>query len=388
VTSFKNLLNTIVLKFIPGLGIVYKRSNESPRSVVLINWDNLGDFILFSSVIREVRNNYPSAKLLVVAQRENQEAVAHCTYVDQWIFIKGHKKARKGQGHGKEISYARKLIVTYFLLLVHGRGKVDLLFGPDWLLVKDWKQFTSNLIFKKGNLNYEFLRNLSQVNSLKYINHAHQVPRMLSVIDMFGLKVFDDSIESWFLSYDVASIELHNKKTLNQSKKILVSLGAGQLRRNWPVENIAALIDTLVKKFPEVKLTLVGPPSMNVRQIKSLFKDSQNLTNLVGKTKLKDVALLMKDSDLLISNDSGLVHIAASLKLACVVVSAHAKNADPWHLHSPNRYHPWKTAYSVVQPDFLLDDCTGSCQAEVPHCIKSVSVSEVFGACQAHIVNN
>jgi ADP-heptose:LPS heptosyltransferase len=376
--AFKNL----VIRIIPSLGSKNQSTLNSPKLIVLVNWENLGDFVLFTAVIREMKLNFPEAKLFVVAQRENKELSEHCPYVEKWIWIRGHKKTKTGMGHGFETSYWEKFIVTYMALLIHGRKKIDLMLGPDWLLVKNQEQFSSNLLFQKANRGAAQLKEVGFKNREMFKDKSHQVTRMLSILEMFGLQVNSDEIENWIAP--VLSIEnkgIKDSKSI-RPRRILVSLGAGQVRRNWPIENVKQLIDSLEVNYPSFQIVVMGPKSLVTPKINQTFTDSGNVINLIGKTNLSTVASLMQNSDLLISNDSGLAHIAASVKLTCIVVSAHSLNGDPWHLHSPNRYHPWKTEYLVIQPPLLLGECLGSCQATYPHCIKAITPNRVLDACK------
>lgn len=379
-------LKSLILAVIPKLNWNNHRRGENSRIVVLVNWENLGDLVLFSSVIRETRKNFPNSKLFVVAQKENSELVEFCPYVDRWIWIRGHRSPKSGEGHGKATNYGRKMFSTYIALLRHGRGRIDFLIGPDWLLVGDPKHFTENFIFKHVNRERNSLVETALRNREMFVDHSHQVERMLSIIRMFGLEVTNNEIENWMISKNRMSQVTQEEPGSN--KRVLISLGAGQARRNWPTEKVSALIGLMITEYPEIELTILGPPSFDSPALSDVFAASKNLTNLIGKTSLSEISELMLDADLLISNDSGLVHIAATLKLPCVVVSAHPLNGDPWHLHSPNRYHPWQTRYIELQPEFLLSPCVGSCQADSPHCITAIEPKEVFDACRTLLIQN
>lgn len=375
-----------ILVFIPKVGKGEWDGNTPPRIVVLANWENLGDFVLFSSVIRETRNHFPSSKLFVVAQKENAGLVEYCRYVDRWIWIKGHKAPKTGEGHGKATSYSRKMIATYFALLCHGRGKVDLLIGPDWLLVEDPDQFTNNFIYKHVNEGRNSLTVTAKQNVEVYRDHSHQVERTLSILEMFGIPVLSNKIENWTIPENWINQKSIERRMPNQG--VLISLGAGQARRNWPIANVLELIELMIKEFPEINLTILGPRSFETSTLNDLFPTSKNLTNLIGKTSLSQITELMLSAELLVSNDSGLIHIASTLKLPCVVVSAHPLNGNPWHLHSPNRYHPWQTKYIELQPKVLIPPCEGSCQAISPHCITTIKPKEVFEACKSLLVQS
>jgi ADP-heptose:LPS heptosyltransferase len=342
----------------------------------------MGDFVLFTSVIREARMNFPNSKLIVVAQHENKELAENCPYVDQWIWIKGHRKPKLGMAHGIQTTYWMKFVSTYFLLLVHGQKRIDLLLGPDWLLVESTSQFYSNLLFKKGNPRFEHLVATAERNRENFLDESHQVTRMLSVLKMFSLRVTSDEIENWI----TPEISDHSKPLLKSGlvrpKRILISLGAGQKRRNWPSESFHQLILGLIARYPDCLIDVLGPKSLMTFENDQAFPNSKSVRNLIGKMDLSQIVNLMNFSDLIVSNDSGLAHIAASVKLPCVVVSAHPLDGDPWHLHSPKRYHPWKTRFRVIQPLKSLDGCLGSCRSRESHCIKSISPTQVQEACE------
>ena len=386
--SLKMLLKKMLIEITPNLWGNKKENIDCPRSVALVNWDNLGDFVLFTAVIRETRANYPHSKLIVVAQKENTEIASECQLVDQWVWIKGHQKAKAGMGQGKETSYWIKLIKTYFILLFVGKRKIDLLIGPDWLLVDNPKQFTSNFLFAKGNREFALLKEVATTNVAEYLNQTHQVTRMLSVLRMFGLKIQSDKIENW-----ITSSSMHNQFggggiLLSGRPRVIISLGSGQARRSWPLTYVSEFVGRLIQKYPEIEVILVGPRSLLSEETDALFANSANLLNLIGKTSLSNIVWLMKSSDLLVSNDSGLIHIASTLKLSTVVVSSHPLNGDPWHLHSPNRYHPWKTSFVCLQPEKGMNNCTNSCQAKEAHCIKSITPDQVVSACGQLITGN
>jgi ADP-heptose:LPS heptosyltransferase len=365
---------------LPNLGSKRESDSTVPRMIALVNWENMGDFALFTSVIREVKLNFPRSSLIVVAQRENRELANFCPYVEKWIWIRGHKKPKQGMGHGIQTGYSEKLIKTYFALLFFGRRKIDLLLGPDWLLVSDTEQFTSNILFQKANRRANELTEIALNNRKSFKDKSHQVTRTLTILQMFGLRIKSDEIENWITKEDSIALEKCERKAY---PKILVSLGAGQARRNWPFDRVVQLLKLLQNSFPGLIVTVIGPKSVKSAEIDRALQEFMYVENLVGKTDLSSVVSLMQDADLLISNDSGLVHIGASLKLPIVVVSAHPLNGDPWHLHSPKRYHPWKTKYRVVQPEVLIEGCVNSCQNESPHCIATIAPEEVLEACRS-----
>jgi heptosyltransferase-2 len=374
----RNTLTKIVYFVLPKIG---RASRElSPERVVLINLENIGDFILFSSVIREVRANFPDSQLVVVGQKENSGLVKHCQIVDEWIWVRSHKAPKLGESIGQEIKYQRKMLSVYFKLCVKFRGKIDLLIGPDWLLTKDANQFVKNFLYKKANVKGGYAQRELKIQTFKYIPNAHQVPRMLSILEMLGLRVFNLGPQSWILPPN-SNPGLARTGELSGSKlKIVICLGAGHFRRNWPAKAFRKVIIAVKSVRPEIEFLIIGPRTLISPELCESFAGLDGTQELIGKTDFPLAAKLISDATLVIVNDSGFAHLAASLHIPTLVLSAHPMDADPWHLHSPNRYHPWGNEYIELQPSRLLSPCVGSCGAPEPHCIGTIEPEEVASA--------
>ena len=350
---------------------------DQPERVVLVNLENIGDFILFSAVIREVRTNFPNSQLVVVGQRENKGLVEYCQIVDEWIWVKGHRTPKFGESFGQEIKYLNKVSRVYLILLLKYRKKIDLLIGPDWLLTKDLNQIVRNILYKKANVKGGYVHRNLRFNAKKYIANTHQVPRMLSILEMQGLTVSNLEPQSWLLPEISSSSYVKENELLHSKSQIVISLGAGHSRRNWPAREFRKVISDIHLVWPEIEFLVIGPNSLVSPDLCNIFSGLDRTQELIGKTDFRLAAELISKSTLVIVNDSGFAHLAASLKIPTLVLSAHPLDADPWHLHSPNRYHPWGNEYIELQPSHLLSPCVGSCQASEPHCIKTITPDEV-----------
>lgn len=89
-------------------------------------------------------------------------------------------------------------------------------------------------------------------------------------------------------------------------------LGASEERRRWPVKNFAALGDRLWKE-KKIKPVLLG-----AEREKSLAQEYASQANhpfidAIGKTSLPRLAALARELSLLVTNDTGTMHLAAGL---------------------------------------------------------------------------
>jgi ADP-heptose:LPS heptosyltransferase len=95
----------------------------------------------------------------------------------------------------------------------------------------------------------------------------------------------------------------------NKKKKIAINIESKDIKRCWPKKKYSKLIQELLIKGYDIYL-LGTDKNYNKEIIK---KYSGFIQNLVGKTTIRETALIIKNSDLYIGNDSGLSHIAATV---------------------------------------------------------------------------
>jgi len=101
------------------------------------------------------------------------------------------------------------------------------------------------------------------------------------------------------------------------SPVLTVSPGAQWITKRWPIEKYAEVTARAVRKY-QLGVCLVGGPNESElcqtleSQIRNL--DPQvSLVNLAGQTTLKQLAAVLQRTDLMLTNDSGPMHLAAGL---------------------------------------------------------------------------
>ena len=82
----------------------------------------------------------------------------------------------------------------------------------------------------------------------------------------------------------------------------------------WPHEYVVELIELIKKSHPTLQIIIFGDESA-IDIGYALKKRFPSITNLCGKTTLKELMSLLVFCDLLITNDSGPMHIADALKV-------------------------------------------------------------------------
>lgn len=120
---------------------------------------------------------------------------------------------------------------------------------------------------------------------------------------------------------------------------VILFLGAGHLKRSWPLENFLLLIELIIGETGQ-PVHLAGGPEMEetALQLESLLP-AESVINLVGKTSLPKLIDHISRAALLICNETSAVHIAAACrtKAVCILGGGHFERFAPYPDHIYNR---------------------------------------------------
>jgi lipopolysaccharide heptosyltransferase II len=156
----------------------------------------------------------------------------------------------------------------------------------------------------------------------------------------------------------------------------------GQAKR-WPTGHFARLAEQLIEEFNAlVVLTGAGGEAQLAGAIEEQCRHP--LLNLAGKTSLPELSALLSASDLVISGDSGPMHIACAV--GTPVISLHGPT-DPV-LSGPTAM---STDAIVLRRELWCSPCydasaTAECPFGNPVCMKSLQVDLVLGSARDRLV--
>lgn len=156
-----------------------------------------------------------------------------------------------------------------------------------------------------------------------------------------------------------------------------LQLGASEPRRQWPQEYFAQLGDLLWEHFrliPVLLGTSAERPLLEdyVRHVRGPFID------LVGRTSLPELAAVLCRADILITNDTGTMHLAAGLHrpLAAIFLAT----AQPWDTG------PYQESCLCLEPNLSCHPCAfGSPCPNREQCRWAITPDQVFALIREHI---
>jgi heptosyltransferase-2 len=121
----------------------------------------------------------------------------------------------------------------------------------------------------------------------------------------------------------------------------------GMVYKRWPKKNFATLGDKIFREYPKAKILLFGGPDET--ELKSAIEHLMTPKPIiVSGTSLRETAALIKKCDAFISNDSGLMHVAAAMKTPTVGIFGPT---------NPRATAPYGNGHIVVAKDMACRPC-------------------------------
>jgi lipopolysaccharide heptosyltransferase II len=164
---------------------------------------------------------------------------------------------------------------------------------------------------------------------------------------------------------------LWNREKIDADETICVIHPAARWKtKRWPAERFARLADRLIVEH-EARVILVGGADAlgALDEVREQMK--QKALNLGGATDLRQLAALLRRASLLVSNDSGPMHLAAAVGTP---VAALFGPTDP------RCVGPYGEGHIVLRKDIDCSRCTRNRCARDGACMKAIEVEEVISA--------
>ncbi len=398
--TFQNFINKLQIEqnvdlkeFILSMENAFQQSgfrdacnSGEQQNILVIRLDAIGDNILNSSFLRELRRNYPSAHITLVVNPTVYNLVELCPYVNEIL----------------RIDYNQNLIIWFNNALKLCNEKLwkrqfDICFNPRW----DIDYYNANLLgFLSGakeRIGYstKVYPNKEQVNAgndffltkmiLNPENIIHETDRNLFILKALGLHVQNNKNEVWYNHEDVLSAnELLGNNIEKGRRLITICNGASRMAKVYPHELFLKALKLIADK-EDVTFVYVGDEKFV--EVGNFLKQSlkDKLINLAGKTSLRVTCAVISKTSMYIGADTCTMHIAATLQIPAIMILNEASDCPKDYRSFYRRFSPYQTPCIIVQPPHALKPCcdlnprTG-CIANTSHCISQIPPNEIAAA--------
>ncbi len=207
----------------------------------------------------------------------------------------------------------------------------------------------------------------------------HQLHRHHAMICAMGRPVMQ-ALPALFLSHDeMQAVRCKLQQEGVAPPFIVMHPGARRWYKRWPLEYFAALADRILQS-PPFAIVLAGGPSDREATMRIAQDMRHQATNLAGRLSLRELAGLIKMASLCVVNDSAPLHIAAAVGTPTVAL---------FGLTDPNIWAPWDKQHHIIERACPCrpNGHKRECDQGDNHCMRKISVDEVFSAVTASLVS-
>ena len=278
-----------------------KNSNlQCLQKILVVSNTGLGDTILSTPAIITLKKSFPNTHITFMVHKKMFPLFKDFEYVDDFEIYRS--------GFFNQISTVFKLrkrrIDTIFLF--HSNGPEDVFFSI--------LSGALNIFKMTDNLDHQFKQCFSNKPNSK---SQHDIEKKLDLVRVLNPKLiykrlhipnkFNDSIGFFEKEKDIIYIGFQ--------------LGAQDNYKIWPINSFIKLSNKLCKESKKFKFILLGVTKYEIKLAKEFcdaIDEPQLIINLCGKSKIDELPSIVNDLDLLVTNDTGTMHLAIALGIKTI----------------------------------------------------------------------
>jgi len=347
-------------EILAGGPLVKNEKRKAFKRILIVRTDRIGDVLLSTPVIKALRYAYPNAYIAMMVSPYAKDIVEGNPFLDEVII---YDKDGKHKSWPRSLKFARNLKKRRFdlALILHPTNRMHLI------------TFFAGIRRRIGYGRKLGFLLTDRIKHTKQLGEKHELEYALDLVRYLGFEPQDKTLfmpikpesEAW-------AEELFKQEGIKKADRILaIHPAASCPSKVWPNERFADVADRLIEKFGFKVLVIAGPKDLALSGdvIKHMHHPAANLS---GKTSVSQLASILKRCNLFISNDSGPVHIAASVGVP--VISIFGRNQKGL---SPKRWGPTGKKDKVLHKEIGCIECLAhNCTKEFA-CLKAISVDEV-----------
>ena len=289
-------------------------TNNGIKSILIMRDDGkIGDMVVNTFVFREIKKKYPDIKIGVVTRKVAKEIIRYNSNIDNIYEYKKNFNYLKKLGKKIEIEKYDLLVDFSLELREHqimfiNKCKCRINMGID---KKNWNLFDI---------------------SINDIKNEHITKRFCSVLEFLGVNNIDTSYEITIPNHIKNKIEYEIR---NDYPIAILNPFAASKHRSFNMETIKNILD-LMLTYTKCNIYIIGESKYSCYIEEIVKKYGKKRVIYLRLNNILEVAFLIKKSQLVITPDTSIVHIASAFKVRQIDIYRQDKNDNNSVLWGPN----------------------------------------------------
>ncbi len=330
----------------------FKKKRERPQlieKIALLKTAAIGDTVLLSAVVRDIKEKLPNSEIFFFTGSSNYEI------------------AKIISGEFSNVNVIKLPIKNPFRAISIIRQyefDVWLDFGA-WPRLNALFSYFSNAKFKVGFKTKNQYRHYIYDVTVEHDNRIHEVFNYKKILEQICIK--GNNLPQINVDTDV-------EKDKNLIVIHMFPGGSRSYLKEWPETYWVRLIDYLTNKGYSIALTGAKADRDRALRVYNQCKRKNLISVVAGEFSLREVILLLRKSFLVISVNTGIMHLASAL--GCNLVALHGPT-------SPNRWGPLNENSIIIQSPLECSPCLNlgfeyGCNEN--KCMKEITLKAVIDA--------
>jgi len=369
-------------------------------SILVVKHDSLGDSLLFTGALRELRNNFAQHHIVLVCSERAYPLLESCSYVDETL--QSRTSAPGWRGRLERIGQGIRLFKRTYEIVLHPAFSTGALSHRICSLACSEKKvwFDGDYFMPDEELPFDPRSIYTQIVDADV--SVHELDKTIVFLRAIGLA--DVSRKDIRSDACLTLGENDKASTIVQPLRehpgvLIVALcpGANFAPREWGAERYAELIQRIAEvRKSELTVLLLGGAdereSLNAfdsdyglrttdygtSNLESGADKSSNhqinestIINLAGELTVRESMAVIEQCDICIGNDTFGLHAAIAVNTPSVVIMG--GGTFP-------RYNPWgdQSLHRMVNVPMECYGCGWHCHDEKYDCINSIAVNDVL----------
>jgi ADP-heptose:LPS heptosyltransferase len=327
-------------------------SSADPSRIAIFQALNLGDLLCTTPALRAIRGRFPAAEITFIGRPWAEDFVARLAIVDRFLPFPGFPGiAESPPGAARTVSQWPRFDLAFQM---HGSGSVS-------------NEFVAAL-GATHSVGFGPPGERRLTTALSWVELEPEPLRWLRLAEAVGA-----AAAGLHLEFPVTASERAKAAALigppDGRPVIGLHAGASDPSRRWPAESFANLGDILAERH-QARIVLTG--SDQERPLTASVRHSMKMPaiDLAGQTELGELAAVVSTLDLLVTNDTGISHVAAATRTPSIVLFGPTR-PERWAPLDRRRHH---VIDATSYPDAPADGLAA---------LQALSVDDVLAACLA-----
>jgi ADP-heptose:LPS heptosyltransferase len=272
-----------------------------PARIAVLQALYLGDLLCATPALRALRRRFPDSEIAFIGRPWAEDFLVRLGFVDRFVPFPGYEgiaESPDDRSFGAQFPAPSDLAVQ-----MHGSGEIS-------------NGFVQSLAPRTVGFGPAGERRLS--TALAWVDREPEPLRWLRLVDAVG--AHHDGFQ---LDLPISPAERLQADRLaprtGDAPRIGLHVGASDPARRWPGHRFAALADQLIRRYG-ARIVLTGAAGERFLTAAVRRAMRGDALDLAGKTSLGELGALIATLDLLITNDTGVSHVAAATRTHSVVL--------------------------------------------------------------------